>query len=122
MVPSFYTCMVGIHCSPMETYEDVLLSKFYAFNMTGHPFGQKCYMYQKGYEGFGPLGLKVLQKLCSESPLHVHRPGVYSFARANTFVEKNKWQTQVGASIALVSIALREQTRLWKKKTNGKHR
>ena len=27
------------------------ISKFYAINMTGHPFGQKWYRYQKGIKG-----------------------------------------------------------------------
>ena len=44
----------------------------------------------KGYKGLDPLGLRVLQKLCSESPLLVPRSDVYSFARANPFVEKKQ--------------------------------
>ena len=36
----------------METYEDVLLCKFYAIHMTGYPFGQKWYRYQKGIKGW----------------------------------------------------------------------
>ena len=61
----------------------------------------------KGYKELGPLGLKVLQKLCSESPLLVPRPGVYSFARANPFVEKkNKRQTQASAFETMISSIL----------------
>ena len=56
--------------------------------MTGYLFGQKWYRYQKG--------LKVIQKLCSESPLLVTRPDVYSFARANPFVEKKKQKANTG--------------------------
>ena len=67
--------------------------------MTGYLFGQKWYRYQKG--------LKVLQKLCSESPLLVARPDVYSFARANPFVEKkNKRQTQASAFETIISSIL----------------
>ena len=32
----------------------IVFSKFYAINMTGHPFGQKWYRYQKGYKGLRP--------------------------------------------------------------------
>ena len=41
----------------------------------------------KGYKGLDPLGLRVLQKLCSESPLLVPRPGV-------PFVGKKQYKTK----------------------------
>ena len=43
----------------------------------------------KGYKGLDPLGLRVLQKLCSESPLLVPRPGVPFVGKNNTKQKAN---------------------------------
>ena len=39
----------GMHC--FQWRDKICISKFYAIHMTGYPFGQEWYRYQKGIKG-----------------------------------------------------------------------